>query len=612
MMRQMREATKPIMVASAIAFVALMVFQWGMDVTGRSSGGLGEIGSVNGDPVLYDTYMAAYRQIYERVQSQQEEMIGSQQNKEIEDQAWEEVVTQLLIAQELRRRGIRVTDREISEAAQFSPPDYLAPQFADSTGGLNINAYQSFLATLPPEQLLILEAYYREVIPRTKLLRQLSSGIYVPDAGLWRAFRDQRDLAEIRFVPFNPATRYEDSEFPVEERDVAAYYRDHQDEFEVPARATVKYAVIDKTPTAADSVASRERAVALRQSLRDGADFGELARTESGDQATAPRGGEMGVVPKGREIGAVDSALFAGPTGLLDAPVQSPFGFHVIDVMERWGADSVRARHILVPVERTDSSEVELLTRADSLETLGESMSLESAAAAFGLPTQTTDITEDFPFVGGAGQISEGSDWVFEEASPGDVSPVFETTTAFYVLELVSSEPAGVLPLDRARASIESTLRFEQKMQRARTDAQQLVDRVRGGAILANAAAEMGLELRLAGPFSRDEFVPGIGRQNAVIGAAFGLPLGQVSNVVSTANNHYVLEVLDRTEADSTAWLAQLPQQRAQAVSAIQQQRLGEWLDALRANARVVDRRDQVLVPQDEDSPMPPTGLRGY
>lgn len=607
MMRQMREATKPIMVASAIAFVALMVFQWGMDVTGRSSGGLGEIGRVNGDAVLYESYMAAYRQIYERVQSQQEELIGSQQNREIEDQAFEEVVTQLLIAQELRRRGITVTDQEISEAAQFSPPDYLAPQFADSTGGLNLSAYQSFLATLPPEQLLILEAYYREVIPRTKLLRQLNTGIYVPDAELWREYKDLRDMAEIRYVPLNPATKYEDSEFPVEEREVSAYYQDHEEEFEVPARASVKYVVIDKTPGAADTVASRERAVSLRQRLRDGADFAELARTESGDQATAPRGGEMGVVPRGREIGPVDSALFAGPTGLLAQPVKSPFGFHVIDVMDRWGQDSVRARHILVAVARTDSSEVELLTRADSLETLGESMSLEAAAAAFGLTVQTVSITQDFPFVAGAGQISEGADWVFEEeASPGDVSPVFETTTAFYALELVTSEPAGVLPLDQARPSIESTLRFEQKLQRARVDAQQVVDRVRGGGVLANVAAEMGLEVRIAGPFSRNDFVPGIGRQNAVVGAAFGLPVGRVSDVVSTANNHYVIEVLNRAEADSTAWLAQVPQQRAQAASIIQQARLGEWLEALRANARVVDRRAEVLVPLDEDSPLPP------
>jgi hypothetical protein len=49
MMRQMREATKPIMIFTAATFVALMVFQWGMDITGRSSGGVGEIGSVNGE-----------------------------------------------------------------------------------------------------------------------------------------------------------------------------------------------------------------------------------------------------------------------------------------------------------------------------------------------------------------------------------------------------------------------------------------------------------------------------------------------------------------------------------------------------------------------------------
>src|SRR5690606_555051 len=52
MMRQMREATKPIMLFTALAFVALMVFEWGMDATGRSGGSVGEIGSVNGDPVM--------------------------------------------------------------------------------------------------------------------------------------------------------------------------------------------------------------------------------------------------------------------------------------------------------------------------------------------------------------------------------------------------------------------------------------------------------------------------------------------------------------------------------------------------------------------------------
>ena len=69
-----------------------------------------------------------------------------------------------------------------------------------------------------------------------------------------------------------------------------------------------------------------------------------------------------------------------------------------------------------------------------------------------------------------------------------------------------------------------------------------------GGTPLSNVAAELGLEARNAGPVSRIDFVPGVGRQNAAIGAAFGLQPGEVSGVVTTASNAYVLEVLTRTD----------------------------------------------------------------
>jgi hypothetical protein len=300
-----------------------------------------------------------------------------------------------------------------------------------------------------------------------------------------------------------------------------------------------------------------------------------------------------------------EAAVFGNEPGLIDEPVESMFGIHVIEVQERWGADRAQARHILVPFERTDDSEFGLLALADSLENLTETVTFDRAAATMGLTVQNADLTLDFPFLAGAGQVSEGADWIFEdEPAPGDVSPVFETSTAFYALELVSSEPEGVLSLEQATAAIESTLRFDAKMERARMEAQTLVDRVRAGSPLVNVAAELGLEVRPAGPFSRDDFVTGVGRFNAVIGAAFGLPVGEVSDVVSTSTNQYVLEVLDRTEPDSTAWRAQLPQQRLQAVAVVQQQRLQEWIEALRANARIVDRRAIVLAPVDEDAPL--------
>jgi peptidylprolyl isomerase/peptidyl-prolyl cis-trans isomerase D len=589
------------MLLAAIAFVALMVFEWGMDASGRSGGSVGEIGSVNGDPVMYEAYMAAYRQIYDQAQRGQEGLISSQQNADIEDAAFDEIVTQVLIMQELDRRGITVTDREISEAAQYNPPEYLRPQFANAEGRFDLAAYQSFLYSATPEQLLVLEAYYRDVIPRGKLLRQVSSGIYLSDAELWQEYRDRTEQVEIRYVPMSPATRYEDARFTISDADIEAYHRANQEEFEVPARATVGVVVLDKTPTAADTAASEELAAALRQEIIDGADFGEVAIRESADQTSAAAGGDLGVFSRDSMTPPFDSAVFAAPIGEVVGPVRSSFGFHVLEVQERWAADSAQARHILVPIVRTDDSEIELLTLADSLEDLGGQMALDQAAVEAGLTASTIDIAQNFPFIAGAGQVSEGADWIFEEASPGDVSPVFETSTAFYAVELIESRPAGVLPLADATPSIRSTLLFDRKMEQARTDARALVASVRGGAAFVSAAAEMDLDVRDAGPFTRDDFVPGVGRQNAAIGAAFGLRPGAVSDAVATPANVYVIEVVGRVEADSTAWLAQLSEQRQVAIAQRQQQRLQEWISALRAAATIRDRRAIVLAPQDEE-----------
>jgi peptidyl-prolyl cis-trans isomerase D len=604
MMRQMREATKPIMLFTALAFVALMVFEWGMDASGMSSGSIGEIGRVNGDPVMYDAYMASYRRMYDQVQRSQEGLISSQQNRELEDAAFDEVVTQILIQQELDKRGISVTNQEISDAAQFSPPDYLIPQFVDEEGRFDLQGYQSFLASLPADQLLILEGYYRDVIPRSKLLRQVTSGIFVSDADLWERYRDENEQVEIRFVPFDPATRYADADFPVTDAEVQAYYRANEERFEIPARATVKAVVLPKTPTAADTVASLETAREIRAEIVGGADFAEVAMRTSVDQNSARVGGDLGIIDRGQMTPAFDSAVFAAPVGQVTEPVRTTFGFHLIEVTERWAQDSAQARHILLPIQRTDDSEIRLLTLADSLEDMSERLAIEEAAAGVEATITTLEISETFPFVAGAGQIPEGADWAFEEAESGDVSPVFETDQAFYLLELVSSDPAGVLPLADVRASIETTLRLEKKIERAREEGGEILNRVRGGTALANVAADLGLEIRSAGPFARIDFVPGIGRQNAPVGAAFGTPVGEVSNVVTTASNAFLIEVVDRIPADSAAWRAQIEQQRATVISIIEQERLEAWITALRESARIVDRRAEVLRAPDEEAPI--------
>jgi peptidyl-prolyl cis-trans isomerase D len=594
MMRKMRANTKWIMLITALAFVGLMVFEWGMDITGRSGLGVGEIGKVNGEPVSYDDFNLSYRRLSDQIQASQEEPITSQQVSEIEDAAWDDVVNQLLIRQELRRRGIEVTDDEVRQAARFSPPPEFRTNPAFQTDGVfDLQKYQSFISDplVDNNLLLALEGYYRDIIPRGKLLRQVSSDVYTTDASLWQAYRDRNEQIEVRYIPMNPAQRIADSLVTVKQAEIEDYYDENRDEFAVPAQASVKTVVLDKSPTAADSAAGEAIAADLRQRVLDEELTWEEIDTRDGLNATVE---ELGWFRRDRMVEEFSDAAFAARVGQLTDPVRTVFGWHVIDVQDA-DADSIKARHILVPHARTNDSELELLILADSLEELGENRSLDEAAETLGLTVQNATLNRQFAFIGVAGQISEGSDWAFEEAEIGDVSPVFETRQAFYMLELLDVRPEGFLSLEDVSTSIEQRLRLEKKLEAARAEASEIVEEIRGGERFADVADEWGLEIRGAGPFSRMDFVPGLGRANAAIGAGFGLNEGEVSGVVEANNNAFVLQLVSFLPADSAQWAEGRESQRASTVGRLQQARLQEWLEGLRATADIVDRRDEVF-----------------
>ena len=607
MMRQMRENTKWIMLITATAFVGLMVFQWGMDITGRSGLSIGEIGSVNGTPVMYDAFNQTYRSLFDQVQASQEDPVTSQQIRDIEDAAFDEVVNQLLIRQELRRRGIVVTNEELLTAARFSPP----PEFQNSPafqtdGFFDIQKYQAFLAspTIDDLTLLQLEAYYRDVIPRSKLMRQVSSDLYVTDAALWDEFRDRHEQISVRYLALNPAQRVADSTVAVTPAEVREYYEAHEQEFALPAQVTVRAVVIDKTPTPEDTVAMRALAAELRQEIIEGADFEDML----GQPGVGAGSGDLGWFTREGMPEEFSDAAFAATIGELTEPVRTGFGYHVIEVQDQT-EDSVQARHILVPFARTEESELELLTLADSLEALGESRTLADAALTLNLGVETAYLSTEFAFVAGAGQVGEGSDWAFEEALVGDVSPVLETRQAFYMLELAEIRAAGAISLDDARASIEQTVRAEKKVERAKDEGAEIAAQVRAGVSLADIAEQKNLEIQTAGPYARLDFVPGIGRMNAAVGAGFGLNIGEVAGAVETNNNVFIIELADYFAADSTAFEDQRLVLRDELLGIAQQSRLQNWLQGLREVARIIDRRDEVLNTDPADTQQIPGGF---
>jgi peptidyl-prolyl cis-trans isomerase SurA len=79
---------------------------------------------------------------------------------------------------------------------------------------------------------------------------------------------------------------------------------------------------------------ARERLSRLRERIVAGADFADLARVHSED-SSAPKGGDLGFVAPGDTVPEFERAMNALKTGETSQPVQSPFGWHLIQVQER-------------------------------------------------------------------------------------------------------------------------------------------------------------------------------------------------------------------------------------------------------------------------------------
>ena len=209
-------------------------------------------------------------------------------------------------------------------------------------------------------------------------------------------------------------------------------------------------------------------------------------------------------------------------------------------------------------------------------------------------------VSEGNTLVADVGSVTEALEWALEEMEAGAIdstvaSPLFETEQAFYVAQAETVSPAGRIPLSEAAPRIQRELILEQKRGRAREIGGQIVEEIRGGKTLEQVAQERGLEVQTAGPFTRLGFNPAFGQANAATGAAFGTPIGQISDVVETPLGLYLIRPTSRTEADRAAWEAQKEQQRQGEALRVQQEVVTRWLEGLRERAEIVDNRAEVL-----------------
>jgi parvulin-like peptidyl-prolyl isomerase len=203
----------------------------------------------------------------------------------------------------------KITVKMLQERMQDAPP-----------------AYQSYLATnAGKKQFLDLMVRERVVIDSARAAGYDKKDDYKKAVAEFRKeqARRIRDYEENMLMELYVRDLHDAKQISPTDADVEKYYKEHLDEYTHPKEITARHILL----------ATRAEAEAVRERLKQGADFAKLAQEISTDPISAARGGQIGPFQKGQLVPEFESAVFPLKKGQISEIVETQFGYHIITKM---------------------------------------------------------------------------------------------------------------------------------------------------------------------------------------------------------------------------------------------------------------------------------------
>ena len=189
----------------------------------------------------------------------------------------------------------------------------------------------------------------------------------------------------------------------------------------------------------AAALAVKERLLALRERILNGEKFATLARIYSEDTGSARRGGELGMASKSIYWPVFSDAAMSLRPGTISQIVETPDGFHIIEVLEKKG-DMFNARHILLKPQYTQADQDKAFNTLDSLRT-----EIQNKAVTFELAARF--YSEDPATRTNGGQMSDpntGSSYFeVDQIKPQDFAAISELQEGEISVPIASLDNEG-------------------------------------------------------------------------------------------------------------------------------------------------------------------------
>jgi peptidyl-prolyl cis-trans isomerase SurA len=234
-----------------------------------------------------------------------------------------------------------------------------------------------------------------------------------------------------------------------------------------PATISFRQIVVSPKPTAAAKARARAQADSIVLELRGGADFATAARRFSQDPGSREQGGSLNWFRRGVMVPEFERVAFALKPGVVSDPVESPFGYHIIQV-ERTQPAEVHARHILL-TPAIDSANVErartLAARLAGL--VAKGAAFDSLQRIYHDPSGGERQAANVP----ADKLPEAYAKAIADADSGAVVPLFTVKGAgdrdqFVVLQVTGRRSQGEIRYEDVKDRIRQQLGQELAIRR--------------------------------------------------------------------------------------------------------------------------------------------------
>jgi peptidyl-prolyl cis-trans isomerase D len=340
----------------------------------------------------------------------------------------------------------------------------------------------------------------------------------------------------------------------VTDQELRTYYDEHIARYRIQNRAHVRrimFKTVGKTDAEAEEI--RIKAEGVLKKAKAGTKFEDLAKQNSED-STKDAGGDLGWIVQGQTAPEFERAAFTLPKGSVSDLVKVSYGFEIIKVVDRENArtqsfEEVRAQILpLLSNEKADRTAEKIAGDMAAAVRQSGNQPIEEFAKKFGVA-----VAEAGPVAAGAPILELGGanpelDSALFRLNKGQLSSPIKVARGYLVFTVKEILPARQATLPDVRDKVLDDFRKEKSLQLAKTRAEDLAKRVKGGEALAKAAKSLGLEAKTSDAFARIGSVTGVGSAR-LLADAFTMSVGQSSPATAIGGNWLVYRIAEREEA---------------------------------------------------------------